>query len=576
MFRQACDLTKNQLQNILEAIADSKPKNNLLAGQIKQSEADSDNLLNLKASVQAKLQERSNAVETAQTSNMQSALYQKLCPTIADPGIKYDRYYYINVIQEGTIYVVAGNPNTGRNWLERRNTPGLPINFGSSNTDSSAHWRFEPVTKALINRKTGLKMSTDGTSSFKATTDLNAVSLTYECEQTMGFGLLYIYLYGVYQAGLHAASATSYVANNPIYLGYSTAIPYVAFYEVVTFQPPDLLSVPTVTYRDDSMDKWVNALTNQLSFGVVSKQLPLGAGFLASLALGQLFPQPSMNQQLAALATQLLQVMTNMIIDNNVLQDVKSGKNNINFLRKQYLNDYMAEKYVTLQIQDNTTRMSELDDLSATVRQLATSYEQAILFFFPDSDSAYQPTPQNIKLAQSGFRYLVVAIMETFNIYQEALLLKAYSNRNVTGFLCTDLMMSFQLKSKVAQYNATMVNTQNMLINKRIGGITASYNSNQYTCQADDPGYTGALFYFSGGGASSVYSTAQTVVNRFKQELTFDMTYLSYSWEPLRAFLSTYYGDTLNMCNLIRDPSTNGEAFRAQFISFPDTAFLNG
>jgi hypothetical protein len=76
---------------------------------------------------------------------------------------------------------------------------------------------------------------------------------------------------------------------------------------------------PVITWRDDSLDKYVNALTGALDYGglgiALNKVVPFGST-IASFALGQLFPQPTVQEQLKSIVAQLTTVIENMVIDH--------------------------------------------------------------------------------------------------------------------------------------------------------------------------------------------------------------------------------------------------------------------
>jgi hypothetical protein len=148
---------------------------NMIAGKLQLNQPLADEL-------QANQGRRLQAASPTSSPNMK----QVFCPwdqgggklySVADPNAYY-------TISTGNLCLQQGGPNTGRNWQEMRNTPGLPVAWSTDCVDSGSHWRLVGSTYQykLVNRRTGQALAYG--SDWRGVTTLGGMVFSFSCDGT--------------------------------------------------------------------------------------------------------------------------------------------------------------------------------------------------------------------------------------------------------------------------------------------------------------------------------------------------------------------------------------------------------
>uniref|UniRef100_A0A7S4K3E6 Uncharacterized protein n=1 Tax=Odontella aurita TaxID=265563 RepID=A0A7S4K3E6_9STRA len=519
-------------------------------------------------------------------------------PVCTSSSFNPDPTKYYTIAVDDLVWA-QGNPSTSSlGWTTKQNTPGMSMYLTNDKVGSASHWRFTQVTGnswVTQNRLTGLKMSYDSqwhlTTNLSTETKLSATCSSSETDEVFlemigahaAFprcdinGCIFGSKLNIVERQRRETTSTGCVAYSGCGSGWTeTSKTYYLFCtsyscerylsvpsqkieqrwsikEVIDFVKPDTKQAVTVTVQEHALETLSNkiALVNDIAF----MNTPI-LGAIVGFAQSEYFSGPTIAQQLQKLADDVQEMTADMISTGIATNAIDEANKRIAHRRSYFLVEYPGHKHHYMANEN----MDQIDDLADDLLDKASEYAKDTTAFFGNS---YSHQDMNaVKRAQKGFQYLKLALVDVLTMYREGVLLQAYAHPDDN---CQNIIGRYLIpggNSRAAAYKKQLQDTWDMLHRHRVQPIGSSLNREMYTCEAhDDFNSRTELFYFSGGGAASVYATAQQVAAAAKHELTHDMTHWSYPTHVQMDYLDGYEDGTLAMCEALRsDPE-----FRASF-----------
>jgi len=186
-----------------------------------------------------------------------------------------------------------------------------------------------------------------------------------------------------------------------------------------------------------------------------------------------------------------------------------------------------------------------LDDLADHLNSNAGAFGRDMIDYFAED---YTPTALNIKRAQKGFEYHKLAMVQNLLMYREAALLKVYANPEYT----CELIISLRgLAEKAEAFKVKLQRIWDMLKDERLSYIYRFYDG---TVDDFNGRRTWLIRY---GGERDIteqfIETQAQVIDAVKEELTYDMEYLSYPKKVQMDFFDRYESKTIEVCNAIKN-----------------------